>query len=88
MFPNVSVTVIGLLVGVGAMLTRRGTWRFGVAGLVGAWVGFAIGALLGSALDFVFRTGIWIAIIGHGLAVVGSLASVMLLERVPSSKVE
>lgn len=86
MFPTLSVTAIGLVVGLGAMLTRRGSWRSGLAALVGAWVGFAIGALLGGTLDVLFGTGIWVAITGHALAVAGALASVTLLGRVPGSR--
>jgi hypothetical protein len=83
MFPNLSVTVIGLVVGIGGALTRRGTWRSGVAGLVGAWVGFAIGALIGGVLDVALGTGVWVAIAGHALAVAGALGSVLLLDRFP-----
>ena len=85
MFPTLSVTAIGFVVGLGAMLSRRATGRSFLAALVGAWVGFAVGALLGGALDVMFGTGIWVAIIGHAIAVAGALASVLLLDRVPSS---
>ena len=79
MFPTLSVTLIGLLVGAGMMVvTRNGDWTVLLVGIVGAWVGFGIGALLGVVIDVVLGTGIWVALAGHVLALVGAAISVRL----------
>lgn len=86
MFPTLSVTLIGLLLGVGVMLVTKTDWTTVLAGLVGAWVGFAIGAVAGIVADIILGTGIWLALVGHVLAVVGAALAVRLqLARVASS---
>lgn len=73
MFPTLSVTVIGLVVGsVGALLLRRRGWRDLVGGLLGAWLGFAAGALVGVLFDVISGTGIWVAVAGHIGAIAGA----------------
>lgn len=82
MFPTLSVTLIGLLVGAAVMLITRTGWRALLVGLAGAWVGFAVGALLGLAADVILGTGVWVALGGHVLALVGaSIAARALLAR-------
>lgn len=79
MFPTLSVTLIGLLVGVAVALAGGSKDRMTVpAALLGAWVGFGVGALLGVILDIVLTTGIWVALIGHVLALVGAAIAVRL----------
>lgn len=87
MFPTLSVTLIGLLVGVAVMLASGSKDRMTVlAALLGAWVGFGVGALFGVILDVVLTTGTWVALIGHVLALVGAAIAVRLrLARVASA---
>lgn len=82
MFPTLSVTLIGLLVGAAVMLVTRTGWRALLVGLAGAWVGFGIGALVGLAADIILGTGVGVALAGHVLALVGaSIAARALLAR-------
>lgn len=78
LMPTVSVTVIGLTVGVvGLLLFNRGrAWRDLLRGLVGAWLGFLGGALAGIIMDVMLGTGVFVALVGHGLAVLGALVAV------------
>lgn len=87
MFPTLSVALIGLLVGVAVMLASGSKDRMTVlAALLGAWVGFGVGALFGVILDVVLTTGTWVALIGHVLALVGAAIAVRLrLARVASA---
>jgi hypothetical protein len=87
MFPTLSVTLIGLLVGGAVMVVTRSTDRTNLlVGLVGAWVGFAVGALLGLLVDVVLGTGVWVALAGHVLALVAASTAVRLqLARVVSN---
>lgn len=76
MFPTLSVTLIGLAVGAIAIISKRQKWNSLLFGVVGAWIGFALGALLGVAIDALFATGVWVAYVGHALAAVGALIAV------------
>lgn len=77
LMPTVSVTVIGLVVGlVGLLLNRGRAWRELLRGLVGAWAGFLGGALAGVIMDVMLGTGVFVALVGHGLAVLGALVAV------------
>lgn len=86
MFPTLSVTLIGLLVAAAVMVvTRSSDWAIVLVGLLGAWFGFGVGALLGVLVDVVFSTGIFVALAGHVLALVGAAIAVRLrLPRVVS----
>lgn len=76
MFPTLSVTAIGLVIGgLGLALARDG-WAPLLAGVVGAWVGFGLGAVIGVVLDVALGTGSGVALAGHALAIVGALAAV------------
>lgn len=75
MFPTLSVTVIGLLIGAAAFLLRVRQWFSMLSGLAGAWVGFGLGAVVGVTIDAVFATGIWLAVVGHAMAVLGALVA-------------
>ncbi len=83
LMPTVSVTVIGLTVGlVGLLLFSRGrAWQELLRGLVGAWAGFLGGALAGVIMDVMLGTGVFVALVGHGLAVLGALVAVAGLGR-------
>lgn len=64
------------------MLVTRAGWMTFLVGLAGAWVGFGVGALLGLAADVILGTGVWVALAGHVLALVGaSIAARALLAR-------
>ena len=78
MFPTISVTLIGLLVGGALMVVTKSRAATLVAGLVGAWVGFGVGALIGVVLDSLLATGMWVALAGHVLALLGAALAVRL----------
>jgi uncharacterized membrane protein YeaQ/YmgE (transglycosylase-associated protein family) len=75
LMPAASVTLIGLVAGlIGYLITRnRLVPAFGL-GVVGAWVGFAAGALIGVIVDVVLGEGMFVAIIGHAVAGIGAIA--------------
>ena len=76
MFPTLSVTAIGLVFGgIGIVLSRDG-WAPLLAGLVGAWVGFGLGAVIGVIFDIFVGSGAGVALAGHALAIVGAFAAV------------
>jgi len=74
--PTVSVTVIGLIAGLIAVVGRRSRpARALLLGVVGAWAGFGVGAIIGVVIDIVVQTGIYVAIVGHLVAVVGAVVA-------------
>lgn len=82
LFPTVSVTLIGLTAGLISLLLCRGrVWQELVRGLAGAWAGFLGGALAGVIMDIMLGTGVFVALIGHGLAALGALVAVVGLGR-------
>jgi hypothetical protein len=46
-----------------------------VLGVVGAWIGFIAGALVGVIIDVILQTGTYVAIIGHVAAAAGALVA-------------
>lgn len=75
-FPTLSVTAIGLVIGgLGLALARDG-WAPLLAGLFGAWLGFGLGAVIGVVFDIIAGTGTGVALAGHALAIVGALGAV------------
>ena len=84
LLPTVSVTVIGLIAGLLVVfMGARRPARALLLGVVGAWAGFVVGAIIGVAIDVVVQSGIYLAIVGHLMAVVGS---VVALTRFRSTK--
>jgi hypothetical protein len=76
LLPTMSVTIIGLLAGVLAMLAGRSRPGPSLArGLAGAWIGFIAGALVGVIIDVILQTGIYVAMIGHGAAALGAFVA-------------
>jgi hypothetical protein len=76
LLPTVSVTVIGLLAGLLALLLGR--YRPGpalVLGVVGAWIGSIAGALVGVIIDVMLQTGTYVAVIGHAAATAGAFVA-------------
>jgi hypothetical protein len=83
LMPALSVTAIGLVVGlVLAVLGKRRLWRTLLICTLGAWAGFAIGAVPGVVIDVVLRDGIFVAIIGHLAALVAAGLAPVVTERV------
>lgn len=80
--PTLSVTFIGLAVGVVASL-RWGPARGLIRGLAGAWIGFGIGGLLGGIADIVSGIGIWVAVAGH----IGAFTGAVLLSNASNDTV-
>ena len=76
LMPLASVTLIGLLGAVVVVGSHR--WSPGVAlgrGLLGAWAGFVVGAIVGVAVDVVSHSGVYVAIFGHLAAVIGTAST-------------
>lgn len=76
--PGLTITVIGLIVGViaGPVMQHGPVVRSVINGLVGAWAGFAAGALIGWLVDSVLPAGYYGLMFGHALAVLGALGFV------------
>ena len=74
LMPFLSVTAIGLVVGAIGHLVRGGDHAV-LRGFFGAWAGFATGALIGLVLDITTHSGHWIPLLGHLVAVLGSISS-------------
>lgn len=74
LMPTFSVTAIGLVGALTALLLRVQPLAsaFG-RGLLGAWVGFLLGGVLGGVIDVITANGIFIAYVGHLGAVVGAV---------------
>lgn len=73
LFPTLSVTLVGVIGALVALVARR--HRPGAAfllGIGGAWLGFLLGAVVGVTADVVLRSGIYVAIVGHLVAVAGT----------------
>ena len=76
LLPTVSVTVIGLIAGpLAVVIGRSRPARALLLGVVGAWAGFVVGALVGVALDVVVGSGTYLAIVGHLMAVIGAVVA-------------
>lgn len=78
LLPAVSVTLIGLVAGLIFTLLRRSKpLVMLLLGVAGAWVGFLVGAVFGIAIDVISQSGVFVAILGHLMAIPGSLVSLM-----------
>ena len=83
LFPLVSVTVIGLIAGLIFVAQRKSQpARTLLLGLAGAWIGFMVGALIGVVIDVVALTGIYVAILGHFMAIVGASAALLRFPKI------
>lgn len=79
--PWISVTAIGLLVGlVGAIWGQPGLLS-ALRGLAGAWLGFTVGGLVGLTVDVVAQTGAALVVAGHASAVLVAVTAVSLAGR-------
>jgi hypothetical protein len=77
-FPVLSVTALGLVVGLVLGAARHDVLRGAVRSVVAAWLGFAVLGLVGLAIDVVLGTGTWLAWLGH----LGALGYAFLSFRV------
>ncbi|MDA3648833.1 hypothetical protein LZ318_06085 [Saccharopolyspora indica] len=76
LMPLLSVTAIGLVTAVLVVITRHAPpVRALLLGLVGAWAGFAGGAVVGVVVDVIAGTGWMVALAGHVVAVIGAAAA-------------
>ncbi|MBW9206615.1 hypothetical protein KV102_12505 [Mumia sp. zg.B53] len=78
LLPLVSVTVIGIVAGLllrPSPPVRRSRPRGVAVGVLGAWAGFLVLALLGVVVDVVAGTGTYVALLGHAGAVLGAAAA-------------
>lgn len=77
LMPTLSVTIIGVLVALGAVAVRHASLgRALLFGLAGAWAGFLAGALVGVVIDVVAGTGWMLALSGHVAALAAAVALV------------
>jgi ribose/xylose/arabinose/galactoside ABC-type transport system permease subunit len=72
--PTFSVSAIGLVGALAALLLRRQPARsaFG-RGLLGAWVGFLLGGVLGVVIYVVTLNGAFVVYLGHLGALLGTI---------------
>ncbi|MBL1077373.1 hypothetical protein JK358_23505 [Nocardia sp. 2] len=77
--PGLTITMIGLAVGVvtGVILQHGPAPRSVLGGVIGAWAGFAAGALIAWLADPVLPGGYYGLLFGHAFAVLGALGFVM-----------
>jgi hypothetical protein len=74
LLPTLSVTVIGLIAGLLAVVAGGGgRVRALLLGVVGAWAGFVMGAIIGIGIDVVVQSGIYVGIVGHLIAMGGAV---------------
>lgn len=75
LFPALSVTLIGFVVG-GIVAAGIGhPTRPLVTGILGSWLGFVAGAIVGVGIDAAIGSGVWVAIMGHLVAIPGAFAA-------------
>jgi hypothetical protein len=65
LMPALSVTLIGLAIAAAGIITHRPVLPALLRGLVGAWLGFLLGGLIGLVLDVVLTDGVFVALLGH-----------------------
>jgi hypothetical protein len=81
LLPTLSVTAIGVIAALISLIVNgEGLTRPMLLGFLGAWAGFVVGAFVGVIFDVVLQTGIYVAIVGHLMAVTGA---VIALARFP-----
>jgi hypothetical protein len=73
--PLISVTAIGVIVGIVAGAATGKAGHSPIEGVVAAWLGFLAGAILGVLLDILAGTGSMVAWLGHAAALRGAVAS-------------
>lgn len=81
LIPLISVSLIGLVAGL-AGLTRRAPAVVLFRCLLAAWMGFAVGAMLGLVVDVLLFGGFWIALIGH----IGAVAAASRTSQVSAPR--
>lgn len=87
LMPTLSVTAIGVLVAVAAMTIRRSSPGHAfLLGVVGAWIGFALGAVAGMLVDVVAGTGWVLALSGHVAACAVAVGLAFSRRRLPPSR--
>lgn len=75
LMPTLSVTLIGVTIGLVAGISRGTPGRGTLQGLVAAWCGFVVGAFVGVIMDALLGTGTWLALIGHAGALTAAIVS-------------
>lgn len=78
LLPGLSVTLIGLVIGLLAGLAVGTPGRGLVRGVVAAWIGFIGGAFVGLPVDALLRTGTWLGWMGHAGAIAAALGVAMI----------
>lgn len=86
-FPLVSVSLIGLWFALRAPAAAGPQSKLVKVALVGAWTGFALGALVGLVVNVLVIGSFWLGLLGHLAAILGARAAVegdRLLDAAPS----
>lgn len=78
LMPWVSVSAIGLLVGLVGAVRGNARLKSLTGGFAGAWLGFAVGALAGLTFDVWAQTGTTLAMAGHVGAAAAATTAVLL----------
>jgi hypothetical protein len=76
LLPALSVTLIGIVTALFAIVRGGAAGQLLLRGLLGAWLGFVAGAIPGVLLDVILGDGVYVALIGHGAAVAGAVIAV------------
>lgn len=76
LMPALSVTLIGIAVAMVGMARRRPRPAMLRRGLVGAWLGFLVGAMPGVLLDVILADGVYLPLFGHVAALAGAAIAV------------
>lgn len=82
-FPVLSVSLIGLLGFILYMvLNGSHSWKRNIMNfLFAAWGGFVIGAIIGVLVDVIFAKGIYVAVLGHGFALLGVILRLLKIMK-------
>lgn len=75
LMPTLSVTAIGVAVGLLVVAFRGRPGRVVLWTVLGAWVGFLLGGVLGGVIDVAARSGEGVPILGHLAAGAGAVVA-------------
>ena len=84
LMPTVSVTLIGIAVAIVGIAQGRPSGATLRHSLVGAWLGFVVGALPGLVLDIILTDGVFLPLLGHVAALAGAAIAVREPRSSPS----
>ncbi len=83
LMPGLSVTLIGVAIAATGIALNRPVWPALRLGLIGAWVAFVAGALIGLVLEVLLTQGALVVPLGHIGAAAGAAVGVV---RAPAAQ--